>query len=82
MVVAEAATYAVVGSIAGTVLGLICNKILFGLLISYKWGESWRLPLVELGIIVLIVIVSVVVAVHGPIKKIHNTSIVDTISAQ
>lgn len=82
MVVAEAATYAVVGSIAGTVLGLICNKILFGLLISYKWGESWRLPLVELGIIVLIVIVSVVLAVHGPIKKIHNTSIVDTISAQ
>lgn len=82
MVVAEAATYAVVGSIAGTVLGLICNKILFGLLISYKWGESWWLPLVELGIIVLIVIVSVVLAVHGPIKKIHNTSIVDTISAQ
>ena len=82
MIVAEAATYAVVGSIAGTVLGLICNKILFGLLISYKWGESWQLPLVELGIIVLIVIVSVVVAVHGPIKKIHNTSIVDTISAQ
>lgn len=82
MVVAETATYAVVGSIAGTVLGLICNKILFGLLISYKWGESWQLPLVELGIIVLIVIVSVVLAVHGPIKKIHNTSIVDTISAQ
>lgn len=82
MIVAEAATYAVVGSIAGTVLGLICNKILFGLLISYKWGEPWQFPLVELGIIVLIVIVSVVVAVHGPIKKIHNTSIVDTISAQ
>lgn len=82
MIIAEAATYAITGSIVGTVLGLICNKFLFGLLVSYKWGESWKIPWAELAVIVLIVAFSVVLAVHGPIKKIHNTSIVDTISAQ
>ena len=35
-----------------------------------------------LVVIVLIVLFSVVVAVHGPIKRIRNMSIVDTISAQ
>ena len=35
MVFAEAATYAITGSVVGTVLGLVCNKLLFGMLVSY-----------------------------------------------
>ncbi len=82
MVITEAATYAVTGSIVGTALGLLCNKNLFGMLVSYRWGDSWTVPWTELGIIVLILFLSVILAVYGPIKKIHNMSIVDTISAQ
>ena len=82
MVIAEAATYAIAGSIVGAVLGVICNKFLFDLLISRQWGDPWLLPWGKLIVIVLIVLFSVVAAVHGPIKRIHNMSIVDTISAQ
>ena len=82
MVIAEASTYAIVGCIIGTLLGLFCNKILFNLLISSHWGDPWTIPWTELGIIILIVALSVILAVHGPIKKIRGMSIVDTISAQ
>ena len=82
MVIAEAATYAVSGCIIGTLLGLICHKLLFSLLISYNWGEAWTMPFTELGIILLIVVLSVILAVYGPIQRIRKMSIVDTISAQ
>ncbi len=82
MIIAEASTYAVSGSIIGSALGLFCNKILFRMLVSYRWGDSWTVPWTELGIIVLIVLLSVALAVYEPIRKIHHMSIVDTIGAQ
>lgn len=82
MIVAEAFTYTIIGGIVGTILGLLSNKVLFETLISYKWGDTWTIPLKELSIILLIVVLSAIVAVYGPIKRIHNMSIVDTISAQ
>ena len=82
MIVAEAFTYTIIGGIVGTILGLLSNKVLFEMLISYKWGDTWTIPLKELGIILLIVVLSAIVAVYGPIKRIHNMPIVDTISAQ
>lgn len=82
MIIAEASTYAIVGSVIGSILGLACNKFLFSLLIKYNWGDTWKLPWQELGIIVLIVLLSVIAAVQSPIKKLHNMSIIDTISEQ
>ena len=82
MIIAEAATYAIAGSIVGAALGVLCNKFLFDLLISRQWGDPWLLPWGKLIVIVLIVLFSVVIAVYGPIKRIRNMSIVDTISAQ
>ena len=83
MIVAEAFTYTFKsGGVVGTVLGLFCNKLLFGMLISYRWGDAWTPPLPEVAVILLIVISSVILAVHGPIKRIRNMSIVDTISAR
>ena len=82
MIVAEAFTYTIIGGVVGTVLGLFCNKLLFGMLISYRWGDAWTPPLPEVAVILLIVVSSVILAVYGPIKRIRNMSIVDTISAQ
>lgn len=82
MVIAEAATYTVVGSLCGTLLGIICNKLLFGMLISYQWGDVWKIPFDALSIILIIVVLSVILAVHGPIRQIRDMSVVDTISAQ
>lgn len=82
MIVAEAATYAISGCIIGTLLGLACHRLLFDLLIGSHWGVAWTIPFAELGIILLIVALSVVAAVHGPIKRMRKMPIVDTIGAE
>lgn len=82
MIIAEAATYAISGSVVGTILGLICNKFLFSMLIGSKWGDSWTVPELELIFIILIVFFSVAIAVYRPIRKVYEMSIVDTISAE
>ena len=82
MVVAEAATYTVVGSICGIVPGIIINRLLFGMLVSSHWGDVWKIPFGALSIILIIVVMSVILAVHGPIRQIREMSVVDTISAQ
>lgn len=81
MIVAEASAYAITGIICGSVLGIVCNKILFSKLITYHWGDAWSVPLVELGIIIVVVVIAVILAVRNPIKKMKGISIVDTISA-
>lgn len=80
MVTAEAATYAISGSIVGCVIGLPLHKLLFEKMITFHWGDSWSIPFDVIGIIVAIVIIAAILAVHGPVKRIHNRSIVDTIS--
>lgn len=82
MIIAEASTYAITGTICGSVLGIVCNKILFSKLITYKWGDAWSVPLVQLGIIIVVVAIAVILAVRNPIKKLEKTSIVDIISVQ
>lgn len=82
MIIAEAATYAITGTICGSMVGLILNKFLYASLVTFHWGEPWSIPFAEVVIIIAIVLLSVILAVRGPVKRIRNMSIVDTISAQ
>lgn len=82
MVAAEAFTYAGLGGITGTVLGLAGNKFLFEFLITDRWNDSWTIPLTELEIIILILLISVLIAIHGPVQRLRRMSIIDTISEQ
>lgn len=82
MIIAETTTYAVTGGVCGVILGLLLNKKLFETLVTYRWSEPWSLPTVELCIIIGIVIVSVALAIRGPLRKIREMSIVDTLTAQ
>ncbi len=82
MIIAEASTYAIVGSICGSIVGLMLNKLLYASLVTSHWGEQWNIPFSEITIIIAIVLLSVVFAVRGPVKRIRQMSIVDTISAQ
>lgn len=82
MIIAETATYAVAGGVCGVILGLLLNKKLFETLVTYRWNEPWSLPTIELCIIIGIVIVSVARAIRGPLRKIREMSIVDTLTAQ
>jgi putative ABC transport system permease protein len=81
MVTAEAATYALAGSIAGCVIGLPLHKLLFASMITSRWGDPWFIPFDSIGIIVSIVIATAILAVRGPAKRIRKMSIVDTIGA-
>lgn len=69
MIIAEASTYAITGTICGSILGIVCNKILFSKLITYQWGDTWSVPLVEFGIIIVVVAIAVILAVRNPIKN-------------
>lgn len=82
MIIAEAATYTIAGTVVGSISGLIFHKVLFGMMISYKWGDPWYIPWTELGIIVLIMLFSIIFAVYRPVKKLHKMSIVENISTQ
>lgn len=81
MIVAETSAYAAAGGICGVVLGLFLNRKLFEFLVTYRWGDPWSLPAAELCIILGIVMLSVLLAVRGPIRRVRAMSIVDTINA-
>lgn len=81
MILAEAVTYTSAGTIIGTALGLVFHRILFQILVSGPWGEPWVIPWTELGIIILVMVVSVVLAVYGPMKRLRGMSIVENINA-
>ncbi len=81
MVTAEAATYSLVGSLAGCLIGLPIHKYLFEHMVTGRWGDPWNVPIPILAIIVSLVIITAIAAVRGPSRRIHNMSIIDTISA-
>ena len=63
MIAAEAVTYAVLGCIAGCVLGLPLNRMMFQFLIAGKWGISWQLPATSLLLIVVLCFSSAALAI-------------------
>ncbi len=82
MVTAEAATYSLAGSLVGCLIGLPVHKYLFEHMVTSRWGDPWNVPISVLAVIVSLVIITAVASVREPSRRIHNMSIVDTISAQ
>lgn len=81
-VTAEAASYSMVGSITGTVIGLCLHKFLFTHMVTSRWGNAWKVPVLTLGIIVVLVVLTALAAVKNPAKRIQSLSIIDTIGEQ
>ncbi|ADY55544.1 protein of unknown function DUF214 [Syntrophobotulus glycolicus DSM 8271] len=81
MVTAEAAAYAVTGSIAGGILGLLLHRFFFGLLITSNWGQLWQPPLAVFIVIISAVILTTFIAVIFPTKKMTKMSIVNVVNA-
>lgn len=82
MILAEALTYALGGSAAGSVLGLWIHRILFERMVAERWGSPWEIPWEALVMIVALVLVSAAIAVSGPAGRIRRMSIVETIGEQ
>ncbi len=81
MVTAEAAAYAIPGSVAGGALGLLLHRFFFGMLITSNWGELWQPPLVILAVISSVAILATFIAVISPTRKIEKMSIVNAVNA-
>lgn len=81
MVASEASSYVILGILSGSAIGLFLNYKVFENLITVRWGTPWYFPVEALTVILVAVILAAVAAVRGPAKRIHEMSIVDTISA-
>ena len=79
MIVAEVFTYAVAGCMIGCVLGMILNNMIFEAFITAYFGEMWHVPIGEISIVFLAIFISAVIAVYGPVKRMRNMAIIDTI---
>lgn len=79
MVISETLTYAASGSVIGTAAGIALNKKLFGMLVTVRWHDVWKLPVLELCVILFVMCLSVLLAVRSPLKKLRQMSITDTI---
>ncbi len=78
---AEAAAYAITGSIAGAISGLFLHRFFFEMLITSNWGQEWKLPLLVLAIVISAAILTTFIAVIAPSLKIKKTSIVNVVNA-
>ena len=78
---AEASAYALTGCIIGSILGILLHRILFGMLVSSMWGEPWKPPIVFLAVTVGAAIITTMIAVIFPAKRIEKTDIVNVVNA-
>lgn len=81
MVAAETLTYLVGGLAEGLLLGLPLHYYLYRWAITERWGDAWQVPLMECVVIAAVMIVSAAAAMTGPIRRIREMSVVETISA-
>ena len=66
--------------IIGFVLGLLLHYLIYVKIIVTHFGGTWKVPVVPMEIIVLLVLVSCILAVYAPAKRIRNMAITATIN--
>ena len=80
MIATEAFTYAISGLVVGCGIGIPLNRFLYIKLLTQYFGMSWSLPIVLLVIIIIFGVVSVIIAVYAPSRRICNMAITAAIN--
>lgn len=80
MIAAEAFTYAVSGLVVGCGAGILFSRFLYIRFLTRYFGKEWHLSVTLLGIILVFVFASAVVAIYAPAKRIRNMAITETIN--
>lgn len=80
MIAAEALTYALSGCLVGCAAGIPLHRFLYQKMISDYWGELWYLPVAPLAVVLVLVLMTAVLAVMAPARRICNTPITATIN--
>ena len=78
---AEASSYALTGCVVGGILGIVLHRVLFEMLVTSMWGEPWEPPIMFLVVTVGAAIITTIIAVIFPAKKIEKTDIVNVVNA-
>lgn len=82
MVAAETVTYLVSGLFTGLIFGLPLHRFLYDQVITSRWGDEWSFPLWEFCTIAVVMIVSAIFAIAGPVRRIRSISVVENIHAE
>jgi len=80
MITAEAVTYAICGTAAGIILGLLLHYLIYAKIVITHFGGSWNIPFATIAIVLLLVVFSCIVAIYAPAKRIRNMAITPTIN--
>ena len=80
MITAEAVTYAICGTAAGIILGLLLHYLIYAKIVITHFGGSWNIPFATIAIVLLLVVFSCIVAIYAPAKRIRNMAITATIT--
>ena len=80
MIFAEAATYTVLGFLAGCGLGLPFHRLLYGQMITHYWGVTWQLPFGTIGGIVALLVVTSLAAPFAPARRVCNMPVAGSIN--
>ena len=80
MITAEAVTYAICGTAAGIILGLLLHYLIYAKIVITHFGGSWNIPFATIAIVPLLVVFSCIVAIYAPAKRIRNMAITATIN--
>ena len=78
MITAEAVTYAICGTAAGIILGLLLHYLIYAKIVITHFGGSWNIPFATIAL--LLVVFSCIVAIYAPAKRIRNMAITATIN--
>lgn len=81
MIAAEAATYAILGTAVGSLIGLLLSKSLYDFLIASRFSYAvWQFPAASMAVILLFVFFAVAAAVYAPAKRICKIPITAAIN--
>lgn len=80
MITAEAVTYAICGTAAGIILGLLLHYLIYAKIVITHFGGSWNIPFATIAIVLLLVVFSCIVEIYAPAKRIRNMAITATIN--
>lgn len=80
MITAETVTYAICGTAAGIILGLLLHYLIYAKIVITHFGGSWNIPFATIAIVLLLVVFSCIVAIYAPAKRIRNMAITATIN--
>ena len=80
MIAAEIFRYAVSGLVVGCVVGLLFSKILYSFLITSHYPYAvWQLPVTRLVIVIVFMLLTVLVSMREPVKRICEMSVTEII---